>query len=349
MLGLLVARCAAESVSGVWQESDRASKKQFKYWEGAAQYSVRNCVLVKFGGSAIAVRNAEASISIQAVTFIDCANWMGGSWDGSFTEPGGGLYANCKNCEVFRCCGYKCEACYGQVLCCVATGVNKAIDVASRSCGRSADDKTQDTFRFMYGDQVMQGFNSSTNQVVSDGAAFESSDSYNLKMLHCSFLNNRGKGSISLYIRDAYREGIHDNNQFVNVYNNSGTDQGVVTFLGEITLTRWVFTGNTKESMLFGKNSWFSGGDDHQPIGDNAKIKAVDCIFDNPDKVSSDQVILDNCVIVSHAVTHVIAHWKTEYCPADFSFSFTPFAEPEKGEHIARAWKFAGFLYAMGL
>lgn len=359
---------ASATISNVSASSSKNDKQRYNgqlYQD--ASFLVSRCVFDSFGSSALAIKNGNADMAITETTFINCACWWdkdnpkpfgdnGGSHIGDiyFFQAGGGLCAYVNNSEVRRVCGYQCEAEFGLVLFVVAKGENVATDVASRDCHGQSEHWGQDTFRFMYGKQIMEGFNSSTNSVGDDGAAFESAWSTALKMLHCSFLNNRGKGTISLFVADK-DTGNHDNNWYVNVFNNTGqSPKGVVTFVGKITLRSWIFTQNkaicwkednnpwlvcsASEPPLFGRDEGLAGAN---KIGGTANITAVGCIFDTTNYgVGVDET---ECGHVDQAVTHIIAHWQTTLCPADFSFTFTPFAEPERGEQIERIWRFGAF------
>lgn len=332
----LLASCSANSCTSIEKIYATAGTLSTYKESTDSCFQVRNCVFTDFRTSALVINNAGAMVSAIEVTFIKCANWCSCSRvEQAHWQAGGGMFVNADDCEVYRCCGYECEASIGLVLFILANGENKAIDVASRNCREG-----QDAFRFMYGNQVMKGFNSSTNRVADDGAAFESAWSVTLKMLHCSFLNNRGTGTISLFVGDANIGGYHSDNSYVNVYNNSGsTKKGVVTYMGDIVITKWIFTRNTDGNPpLFGKDEYFKNNNAYDKM-----IEARECIFDTTEfGLIGDRI---GCSYVGHAVTHVIAHWKTHLCPADFSFSFTPFQEPERVEYVARSWKFGAFLY----
>lgn len=209
-------------------------------------------------------------------------------------------------------------------------------DVSLYLCGRNATTvkRNQDVVQVYLGNQRLVRINSSMNTVQEDGGALESTDSLSLEILQCSFTHSSGMGIMSMLLRDAYltiqRERVLS---MVNVYNNTATGAlGLINFLGPITLSRWVFIGNTgvhcAREAYFGPN-----GAGYQKDSWNCTIRFVDCVSDTKITGAAEasfQVIDTKILSPDEAKSHTMFLWQTKLCPGAATFGFTVWQKQEQ-------------------
>lgn len=177
------------------------------------------------------------------------------------------------------------------------------------------------------GNQEIHEINSSTNFVLKDGAAFESTDSVVLRLSYCSFTHSSGASIMSLLLRDKSLAGDHTM-ATVNLYNNTviGTSLGLFNLLGNITITNWIFLKNTVVSIA--KETWFSpAGGGYEPVAWEQNMTIENCISDLPMTGVSFHTI-NHKIVGSDAKTHTMFHWQTYLCPGRPTYEFTQW---EKG------------------
>lgn len=307
----------------------------------ACSFTVTRCVFQKLKDTGIYLMERESSLFVTDTTFDSCYNSNVPRWDFtgwfSTTGKGGAINLGCKDVAVRRTCGYKCAACnVGQFAMFHIFGICELEDISLYLCGLPANVTTgtrnQDVMQAYLGDQRIVRLNSSSNAVLEDGAAFETTDSSALKILQCSFTASTGWGIMSMLLRDEFiqvnRERVLS---MVNVYNNtlkvpSGkAELALINFLGPFTLSRWIFMGNTGHYCA--REEWFGpSGGGYQPESWNYSMKYVDCVSDRQITGGSGaalQTVNVKVLAKDKIQSHTFFHWATKLCPGEPTFAFT--------------------------
>lgn len=208
MIHCLIISADGFDLSGSWQTSF------YHFRSPSDSISIIDCAFGYVTGTAIAVLNGIAPVSIIGCRFEFCTNTVN-RWNWAGGASCGALYLEETNSTFAFCCGYKCWASNADHFMAMHGGAHNSSDVSVYLC--YSNTRSQDVVGFRGQSFNVRRINLSSNSGTIDGAGFESWKAQTMQMLHSSVVRCSGMGIVSISVSS----GLINNFEMLNFVNKT--------------------------------------------------------------------------------------------------------------------------------